>query len=208
MSIKKMALSFAFAGILGATAAVAEESGGFIGLQGNTSFQGDTRKVEYRATGGTTNSTKTETSSYQFGFLAGYKQFFVPKFGLRYYGVLNYQSSEASGTTNSRLGFNANIDALFNFISDDSFDLGGFGGLSFGYVSTETDTGTTASTLDGIDFGLNVGLRVNVAKHHGLEFYTRIGLIGQKQEDTAGNLTVTTRNKQDYIGGLRYTFSF
>ena len=208
MSANKIALSLAVAGILGATAAVAETSAGFVGLQGNTGFGGYTTKVETAAASGTTSGTKTETSSYQFGILAGYKHFFVPKFGLRFYGLLDYANAEEGGVTATNLNASINADALFNFISGETWDLGGFGGVSLGYGSTETGTSTTSATTDGMDFGLNVGLRISFAQHHGLELYSRIGLIGQEEKLTVSGNTVITRNKQDYIGGLRYTYSF
>ena len=75
MSKNKIALSLAVAGILGASSALAETSAGFVGLQGNTGFGGHTTKVETATAAGTTQGTKTETSSYQFGILAGYKHF-------------------------------------------------------------------------------------------------------------------------------------
>ena len=207
MSANKIALSLAVAGILGATAAVAETSAGFVGLQGNTGFGGHTTKVETANTTGT-SGTKSKTSGYQFGILAGYKHFFVPKFGLRFYGLLDYANAEEGGVTATNLNASINADALFNFISGETWDLGGFGGVSLGYGSTETGTSTTSATTDGMDFGLNVGLRVTFAQHHGLELYSRIGLIGQKKELSVNNTTYITRNKQDYIGGLRYTYSF
>ena len=208
MSINKFAVSVALAGILGASSALAETSAGFVGLQGNTGFGGHTTKVETATATGTTQGTKTETSSYQFGILAGYKHFFVSKFGLRFYGLLDYANTEVSGVASTNINASINADALFNFISGESWDLGGFGGVSLGYGSVEAGASTTTTTTDGMDFGLNVGLRVTFAQHHGLELYGRIGLIGQKQVDEAGNLTVTTRNKQDYIGGLRYIYLF
>ena len=129
MSINKFAVSVALAGILGASSALAETSAGFVGLQGNTGFGGHTTKVETATdTTGTTSGTKTETSSYQFGILAGYKHFFVPKFGLRFYGLLDYASTEVSGVTSTNINASINADALFNFISGESWDLGGFGG--------------------------------------------------------------------------------
>ena len=203
MSKNKIALSLAVAGILGASSALAETSAGFVGLQGNTGFGGHTTKVETATAAVTTQGTKTETSSYQFGILAGYKHFFVPKFGLRFYGLLDYANTEVSGVTTTSI----NADALFNFISGESWDLGGFGGVSLGYGSVEVGTATTTTT-NGMDFGLNVGLRVTFAQHHGLELYSRIGLIGQEEKLTVNNNTVITRNKQDYIGGLRYIYSF
>ena len=208
MSINKFALSVALAGILGASSALAETSAGFVGLQGNTGFGGHTTKVETATAAGTTQGTKTETSSYQFGILAGYKHFFVPKFGLRFYGLLDYANTEVSGVTSININASINADALFNFISGESWDLGGFGGVSLGYGSVEAGTSTTTTTTDGMDFGLNVGLRVTFAQHHGLELYSRIGLIGQEEKLTVNNNTVITRNKQDYIGGLRYIYSF
>lgn len=204
MSKNKIALSLVVAGILGASSALAETSAGFVGLQGNTGFGGHTTKVETATAAVTTQGTKTETSSYQFGILAGYKHFFVPKFGLRFYGLLDYANTEVSGVTTASI----NADTLFNFISGESWDLGGFGGVSLGYGSVEQGTSTTTKTTDGMDFGLNVGLRVTFAQHHGLELYSRIGLIGQEEKLTVNNNTVITRNKQDYIGGLRYIYSF
>ena len=208
MSKNKIALSLAVAGILGASSALAETSAGFVGLQGNTGFGGHTTKVETATAAGTTQGTKTETSSYQFGILAGYKHFFVSKFGLRFYGLLDYANTEVSGVTSTNINASINADALFNFISGESWDLGGFGGVSLGYGSVEVGTATTTTTTDGIDFGLNVGLRVTFAQRHGLELYSRIGLIGQEEKLTVNNTTVITRNKQDYIGGLRYIYSF
>lgn len=132
----------------------------------------------------------------------------MPKFGLRFYGLLDYANTEADGVTSTNINASINADALFNFISGESWDLGGFGGVSLGYGSVEVGTSTTTTTTDGMDFGLNVGLRVTFAQHHGLELYSRIGLIGQEEKLTVNNNTVITRNKQDYIGGLRYIYSF
>lgn len=132
----------------------------------------------------------------------------MPKFGLRFYGLLDYANTEVSGVTSTNINASINADALFNFISGESWDLGGFGGVSLGYGSVEVGTATTTTTTDGMDFGLNVGLRVTFAQLHGLELYSRIGLIGQEEKLTVNNNTVITRNKQDYIGGLRYIYSF
>ena len=68
MSINKFALSVALAGILGASSALAETSGAFVGLQGNTGFGGHTKKVEYRATGATTTSQKLKISFISLAF--------------------------------------------------------------------------------------------------------------------------------------------
>lgn len=207
--MRKFALSAALCGILGVSGAFAETSAGFVGLQGYTGFGSATHKTEYKGTNGSTAGSKNESSIYQLGFLAGYKHFFSPRFGLRFYGLLDYSKAEDnSDATVTQLGFNINADAMFNFVSNESLDFGAFGGLSFGYASNEADASGVTTTQDGLDFGLNLGFRANVAQHHGIELYARIGLIGQEEEFTVNNSTVITRTKQDYIGGLRYIYSF
>ena len=208
MRANKIALSLAVAGLLGASSALAESSAGFVGLQGNTGFGAHTTKVETATAAGTTSGTKTETSSYNFGILAGYKHLFMPRFGLRAYGLLDYANAESGGVTATNLNASLNLDAIFNILVGEGWDFGGFGGVSLGYGSAESATAGTSTTTDGMDFGVNVGLRVGVAEHHGLELYARIGLIGQKKELSVSNTTYITRNKQDYIGGLRYIYSF
>ena len=133
MSINKFALSLALAGILGATVAVAETSGAFVGVQGNTNFSSNINKSE--ADNGTNKNTNTQ---YQIGVLGGYKFFFMPEVGVRAYGVLNYQNSQdkydGSKDTDNTLGVSANVDGLYNFVSNESLDFGVFAGLSLGYT--------------------------------------------------------------------------
>ena len=94
MSINKFALSVALAGILGASSALAETSGAFVGVQ--FGFGGANAKSEYAVafaagSGAPHRADATKSaSSFRYGFLAGYKQFFTEKFGLRYYGVIDF----------------------------------------------------------------------------------------------------------------------
>ena len=190
MSINKFALSFALAGILGASSALAETSGAFVGVQ--FGLGGANAKSEYAAVstdGQSLGADATKSaSSFRYGFLEGYKQFFTEKFGLRYYGVIDFGQSEhkigsRSGVTQayfnftetikiSTLNLNANVDALYNFEQNDSFEFGVFGGLSLGYTSYKAQsvaingmnpTNFTYSYKDlsasGFDFGINFGLR-------------------------------------------------
>ena len=217
MSINKIAMSFALAGILGASGALAETSGVFVGLQGNTNFGSMTNKTEYE--GG--DSEKNTNTQNQIGVLGGYKFFFMPEFGVRAYGVLNYQNRqnkyESGKDTDSTLGVNANVDALYNFVSTESLDFGLFAGVSLGYASNtskdEPDVGDSSkTTTSGFDAGINFGLRANVAQNHGLELYSRFGLTEQKKDETenygGGDVKITHKNKQPYTIGLRYTYSF
>ena len=126
----------------------------------------------------------------------------------------------------STLNLNANVDALYNFKQNDSFEFGVFGGLSLGYTSYKAQsiaingvnlTNSTYSYKDlsasGFDFGINFGLRSNIAQKHGVELYSRFSLLKQKDdykyalnERTA--ILTKFEAKQPYAVGLRYSFSF
>ena len=250
MSINKFAVSVALAGILGASSALAETSGAFVGVQ--FGFGGANAKSEYAAvaTDGSgayrADATKS-ASSFRYGFLAGYKQFFTEKFGLRYYGVIDFgtqsehkigPSYNVSGASPaeayfnftetikiSTLNLNANVDALYNFKQNDSFEFGVFGGLSLGYTSYKAQSvaingviaNSTYSYKDlsasGFDFGINFGLRSNIAQKHGVELYSRFSLLKQKDDykyarNARNDILTNFEAKQPYAVGLRYSFSF
>ena len=250
MSINKFAVSFALAGLLGASSALAETDGVFAGVQ--FGFGGANAKSEYAAvyTDGQpfgADATKS-VSSFRYGFLAGYKQFFTEKFGLRYYGVIDFgtQSEHKIGPSYNAIGaslaeiwfnftetikistlnLNANVDALYNFKQNDSFEFGVFGGLSLGYTSYKAQSvainGTNATNLtysykdlsaSGFDFGINFGLRSNIAQKHGVELYSRFSLLKQKDDykyavDEQTAILTKFEVRQPYQVGLRYTFSF
>ena len=243
MSINKFAVSVALAGILGASSALAETSGAFVGVQ--FGLGGANAKSEYAiSTDGQSfeaDATKS-ASSFRYGFLEGYKQFFTEKFGLRYYGVIDFGTQSehkignASGVRDyfnltetikiSTRNLNANVDALYNFEQNDSFEFGVFGGLSLGYTSYKAQSiaingmnpmNYTYSYKDlsasGFDFGINFGLRANIAQKHGVELYSRFSLLKQKDDyKYALNEQIAILTKfevrQPYQVGLRYTFSF
>ena len=149
MSINKFAVSVALAGILGASSALAETDGAFVGVQ--FGFGGANTKNEVCELGGGMSVCKTDSksaSALRYGFLAGYKQFFTENFGLRYYGVVDYGADFKIDNAFygdgmvikfspkiSALNLSANVDALYNFISNDSLEFGAFGGLSLAYAS-------------------------------------------------------------------------
>ena len=247
MSINKFAVSVALAGILGASSALAETDGAFVGVQ--FGLGGANAKSEYAAvaTDGQpfgADATKS-VSSFRYGFLAGYKQFFTEKFGLRYYGVIDFgtQSEHKIGPSYNAIGaslaeiwfnftetikistlnLNANVDALYNFKQNDSFEFGVFGGLSLGYTSYKAQSvainGTNATNLtysykdlsaSGFDFGINFGLRSNIAQKHGVELYSRFSLLKQKDDylDEQTEILTKFEVRQPYAVGLRYSFSF
>ena len=252
MSINKFAVSVALAGILGASSALAEVGGAFAGVQ--FGFGGANAKSEYAMVSVDGSSDESfgadatkSASSFRYGFLAGYKQFFTEKFGLRYYGVIDFgtQSEHKIGPSLningaspaeayfnftetikiSTLNLNANVDALYNFISNDSLEFGVFGGLSLGYTSYKAQSvaingviaNSTYSYKDlsasGFDFGINFGLRSNIAQKHGVELYSRFSLLKQKDDykyarNARNDILTNFEAKQPYAVGLRYSFSF
>ena len=148
MSKNKFALSVALAGILGASSALAETDGAFVGVQ--LGFGGANTTNEFCSAGGGRSACQTDSksaSALRYGFLAGYKQFFTENFGLRYYGVVDYGADFKIDNAFymgeiinfspkiSALNLSANVDALYNFVSNDSLEFGAFGGLSLAYAS-------------------------------------------------------------------------
>ena len=216
MSINKVALSVALAGILGASSALAETSGAFVGVQGaygSAEINYETGSLVSQVVGTQTSDESLDFGAFRYGFVAGYKQFFTDSFGLRYYGMLDYGTNiheeDVAGETISvefdTLNVNANVDALYNFISGENLDFGVFAGVSLGYANhLPKDAGDDESGVGGFDAGINLGVRVNLAGHHGIELFSRIGVAEQKEE---GKI-ITTKFSQPYQIGLRYAFSF
>ena len=242
MSKNKFALSVALAGILGASSALAETDGAFVGVQ--LGFGGANTTNEFCSAGGGRSACQTDSksaSALRYGFLAGYKQFFTENFGLRYYGVVDYGADFKIDNAFymgeiinfspkiSALNLSANVDALYNFVSNDSLEFGAFGGLSLAYASYKAKNALMDVTpmmtggsdkpafkdfkLSGFDMGVNVGVRAQIAQKHGVELYGRFAFMEHKKEETLyeealGKATQTFKAAQPYQVGLRYTFSF
>ena len=242
MSINKFAVSVALAGILGASSALAETDGAFVGVQ--LGFGGANTTNEFCSAGGGRSACQTDSksaSALRYGFLAGYKQFFTENFGLRYYGVVDYGADFKIDNAFymgeiinfspkiSALNLSANVDALYNFVSNDSLEFGAFGGLSLAYASYKAKNALMDVTpmmtggsdkpafkdfkLSGFDMGVNVGVRAQIAQKHGVELYGRFAFMENKKEETlfeaeGAKITQTFKAAQPYQVGLRYTFSF
>ena len=231
MSKNKFAVSVALAGILGASSALAETSGAFVGLQvgyGGLEFKGENDSNYLNLP--TKGSGSISAGGSRYGFVAGYKQFFTPEFGARYYASFDLGTDYKKDITDAygdkttikvnSYNITANADALYNFISSNDLDLGAFLGLSLGYahhtVKVEVQ-GATEKNPDikpsGFDLGINFGLRTNIAQNHGIELYSRFGVLQQKKElkntyEGGYSDTQTYKAQQPYQVGLRYTFSF
>lgn len=154
----------------------------------------------------------------QYGITAGYKQFFMPYVGLRYYA--NFSVMHASGgydkdgndiatldkKTTSLLNYGVNVDFLANFVASEDFDFGAFVGVGVGaYTWLKTGylekSGIESSKLTALDVALNVGLRTNIAKNHGIEVLGRVSFLDAKP---ISGLTLS----HPYSVTARYTYSF
>ncbi len=221
----------------GANIAFAEESGGFVGIGVG---YGDAKMLQ-ETTNENTNATdkyKVSANGASYGFVAGYKQFFNEYLGLRYYANLdiyhNINSSDfyligetvgvpVKNAEITTINYGVNVDFLGNFVSTEIADFGGFVGFGIG--------GTTLAgkfisdfksfyTTEGIKFNdtafniwLNVGLRTNIATHHGIELVARVPFLPVKMVDYSYDNAGTTIKlkqtfRQTYNILARYTFSF
>ena len=186
--MKKVALSVALAGILGASSVLAETDGAFAGVyMGMRGTKAET-KSNYSWYNGSTTS-----SGMKYGILGGYYQSFSDELGLRYYGAADI----GDFTTN----ISANVDALYSFTKTESVEFRGFGGAWLGYASHDGD-------VSGFDLGINLGVRAVVAQKHGIEFYGHFGFLSQDKDFSSFAGTSTLKLSQPYQIGLRYTFSF
>ena len=147
----------------------AEKSGAFVGLEAGVSIfnlasQTSDLKDSKFGIGGS------------YGVIAGYKQFFTPYLGLRYYANLNYAHGSATTPTidaggnniftatssvnayhqNYLLNYGVNVDFLANFVSKEiesfgSFDFGGFVGVGLGGNTYLSDLTLVSQSFDGSD---------------------------------------------------------
>lgn len=151
-----------------------------------------------------------------YGFTIGYKQFFTPYFGLRYYANLNLlhanlnpkstrpaQEANFAFITKAKkssvmlLNYGANIDFMANVLASENADLGGFVGVGLGgdlwmgrgiehqlelYKMTYTNGMQDLRLKNKTSFNvwINVGLRTNFARYHGIELVARAPLLTTK----------------------------
>lgn len=174
-----------------------------------------------------------DLEGYRFGLLGGYKQFFTPKFGLRYYAAFDmgqYSSNPSFKAIVDEYSFVFNVEMLYNFITSETSDFGVFAGVGLGYVIYSYDMKENALISNkeqkrqivdisrDFDIRFVAGLRVNLAKRHGIELYSRFALMKQKEiyiitpiKSFSGGwdyITTTLTNKALTSFGIGYVFSF
>lgn len=143
-------------------------------------------------------SADSKYAGGMWGILFGYKQFFSERVGLRYYLSVNNAYLSMAGEPKV-LHYSASMDLLGNFVSKENTDFGAFVGVGAGVDLWSGGTFSYA-THNIYNVALNLGLRLNIAKHHGIELAQRVQYNPLKKGG-------------DYIyypsvTSIRYTFSF
>ena len=223
--MKKLIVSGALALAFSTSAVVAEESGAFVGVDlGLANLSKMTS--ESSMNGGT--QTTYALGSLRYGLMGGYKWLFTENVGLRAYVALNngtsYLQDASTGGNNqtpngnqfNSMFVNANVDFLNTFYNSEQVSAGWFAGLSLGVgihsggIVKATTANSNLSNISGFDMGINLGLRTLFGKKHGIEFFTRFGVIGASATaEINGTPTKTDMSTtQIYNTGVRYTYNF
>lgn len=144
-----------------------------------------------------------------YGFVAGYKLFVTPYFGLRAYANINVahltfetrgENSLSTKANATMLNYGANVDLLGNFVVMRDSSFGGFVGLGIGAntwlgkdlgklkgIYEANLSAQDIALLDGLkrnitsfDMALNVGLRGTLQRVHGVEIAFRVSFLGSR----------------------------
>ncbi|MGX2973049.1 outer membrane beta-barrel protein [Helicobacter sp. T3_23-1059] len=217
---KGFSLSLAL-GIFGffGNVANAEESGVFAGVEVGYAQSVFENKITASGVGANmAESAKYNGGGVKYGLVVGYKQFFSPYFGLRYYANVSMHHAELKSNAVAKgyewknkvngtmINYGANIDALVNFVANDALDFGAFIGVGVGgatwmgkdlddhedYVQSINSQWSLSRT--GLDVALNAGLRLTVADKHGFEVVARIPFIKTSLLDESGNGVIRDAN--------------
>lgn len=131
------------------------------------------------------------------------------------------------GFTND-ISYGVNADILLNFYNGETTFFGAFVGVGVGYQNAADNlwgnmlvgglSGDVVSVqkldttrkMSGLYADAKVGLRVNVAKHHEMEFIATIPFttISKEFSDDGGTTTVPANYRQNYKFMLGYNFVF
>ena len=172
----------------------------------------------FGAIGGSNSSDegKGQDTAAVFGIKVGYKHFFLEWIGIRGYASVDYTQSRTHSANNtswrtgylSNLIYSVNVDALFNFYNSENVAFGAFVGLGIGGQTTwdlNFIMGDKYRSITDLYSDVKLGLRVNVAQNHGMEFIAKIPLNSAKETFEYG---IEASYKQNYQVLLGYNFSF
>lgn len=200
---KSLVLSVAVASALAGNA-VAEESGGFLGVELGASASLQEAKI----TGSIGDNSKTYSKNFDaYGFnagvVAGYKAFFTSWFGLRGYANLNYihtlgnekvgEETKMNGNqtetwtkyqdyTIGALNYGVNLDLLFNVLAFEEANLGLFAGVGLGantFITSKAIDAAKKQVGQDADFANKVGDGFNDIKdktYTGFDAWLNVGI--------------------------------
>lgn len=188
-----------------------EANGVFVGLE--LGFSENQLELKAKVSGYERYNTKSTLTALAVGGKVGYKHFFLDWVGVRGYvsvgGALtsskNTNKGTSSTTTFSDVIYAVNADALFNFYSSDSLNAGAFVGIGLGGQNFSTNAFTTTYEISDFYGDVKIGLRVNTATNHEVEFIAKIPYY--KATKTFDSV-VEAKAKQNYQILLGYNYAF
>ena len=191
--MKKFMSMLALIALLATSNANAENDGFFIG--GSLLVSGIQKTKSKHEFSGSSFVDKN-INLHLFSFVLGYMHNLSDKFGLRYYGVIDANGFFA-------MNYNANVDMLYTLTQSESVELRAFAGAWLGYVNFEENYDDGEN--NGLDLGVNAGVRAVFGQKHGVDFYTRFGFLTQSKEY---DKMIKWEVSQPYLIGVRYTYTF
>lgn len=195
--MKKFMSMLALIALLATSNANAENDGFFIG--GSLLVSG-IQKTKSKHEFSSSSFVDKNINLHLFSFVLGYTHNLGDKFGLRYYGVIDVNGFYA-------VNCNANVDMLYTLTQSESAELRAFAGAWLGYVSFQENYEDGEN--DGLDLGVNAGVRAVFGQKHGVDFYARFGFLTQSKEyDRAIYRIKSWKVSQPRLIGVRYTYTF
>lgn len=191
--MKKFMSMLALIALLATSNANAENDGFFIG--GSLLVSGIQKTKSKHEFSGSSFVDKN-INLHLFSFVLGYTHNLGDKFGLRYYGVIDANGFFA-------MNYNANVDMLYTLTQSESVELRAFAGAWLGYVNFEENYDDGEN--NGLDLGVNAGVRAVFGQKHGVDFYARFGFLTQSKEY---DKMIKWEVSQPYLIGVRYTYTF
>lgn len=191
--MKKFMSMLALTALLATSNANAENDGFFIG--GSLLVSG-IQKTKSKHEFSSSSFVDKNINLHLFSFVLGYTHNLGDKFGLRYYGVIDANGFFA-------MNYNANVDMLYTLTQSESVELRAFAGAWLGYVNFEENYDDGEN--NGLDLGVNAGVRAVFGQKHGVDFYARFGFLTQSKE--YDNM-IKWEVSQPYLIGVRYTYTF
>ena len=129
--------------------------------------------------------------------------------GMRYYIAYDISAKGKKSAYSSTM-VNANIDFLYNLFPDyNYFDVGGFLGVSVGWVKHRTRD----YEVSGVDYGINFGVRWTIHSKHTIELFGRYGLSTLERRTANSHLesytnkdlsSVSVSNEKQEVNGSTY----